>query len=52
MIGYTFFFKDVPNFVKDVPNFVNHVPRIPKFVLRWGVTFNHFLKVPKGIKRP
>ena len=35
--------KDVPNFVKDVPNFVNDVPRVPKCVLRWGSTLNHFL---------
>ena len=46
MIGCTNFF------FKDVPNFVNNVPRIPKFVTRWGVTSNHFLKVPKGIKGP
>ena len=42
------FFKDVPNFVKDVPNFVNDVPKLPKSVLRWGTTFNHFPRVSKG----
>ena len=45
-------FKDVPNFVKDVPNFVNGVPREPKFVSKWGSTFNHFLRVFKGINGP
>ena len=35
--------KDVPNFVKDEPNFVKDVPRVPKCVLRWGSTPNHFL---------
>ena len=33
----------VPNFVKDVPNFVKDVPSVPKCVLRWGSTLNHFL---------
>ena len=53
------FFKDVPNFVKDLPkilknlpNFVNGVPREPKFVPKWGSTFNHFLRVFKGINGP
>ena len=41
------FFKDVPNFVKDVPNFVNDVPRVPKSVLRWGTTSNHYQRVLK-----
>ena len=36
------FFQDIPNFVKDVPNFVNDVPRVPKSVLRWGTTSNHY----------
>ena len=34
---------DVPNLMKDVPNFVKDVPRVPKCVLRWGSTPNHFL---------
>ena len=34
---------DVPNFIMDVPNFVKDVPRVPKCVLRWGSTPNHFL---------
>ena len=34
---------DVPNFTKDVPNFENDVPRVPKCVLKWGSTTNHFL---------
>ena len=29
--------------MKDVPNFVKNVPRVPKCVLRWGSTPNHFL---------
>ena len=33
---------DIPNFIKDVPNFVKDVPRVPKCVLRWGSTPNHF----------
>ena len=41
------FFKVVPNFVKDVPNFIKDIPRVPKFVLRWGMTSNHFLRSPK-----
>ena len=55
-------FKDVPNFVKDVPNFVKYVPNfandvsnfvkdvpiVPKFVSRWRMTFNHYLRVLKG----
>ena len=63
---YQFFFKDVPNFVKyvpnfvkdlpkilkNLPNFVNGVPREPKFVSKWGSTFNHFLRVFKGINGP
>ena len=47
-------FKDVPNFVKDVPNFANDVsnfvkdvPIVPKFVSRWRMTFNHYLRVLK-----
>ena len=42
------FVKDVPNFVNDVSNFVNDVLRVPKFVLRWRMTFNHYLRVLKG----
>ena len=41
-------FKNVPNFVNDVSNFVNDVLRVPKFVLRWRMTFNHYLRVLKG----
>ena len=26
----------------DVPNFINDVPRVPKWVLRWASTSNHF----------
>ena len=29
--------------MKDVPNFVKDVPSVPKCVLRWGSTPNHFL---------
>ena len=39
--------SNVPNLMKDVPNFVKDVPRIPKCVLRWGSTPNHFLKGSK-----
>ena len=46
------FFKDVPNFFKDVLNFVKNVPRLPKFVLRWGMTSNHFLMDSKGRNEP
>ena len=35
--------SDVPNLMKDVPNFVKDVQRVPKCVLRWGSTPNHFL---------
>ena len=41
------FFKDIPNFVMDVPNFVKDVPMLPKSVMRWGTTFNNFLRVSK-----
>ena len=34
--------SDIPNLMKDVSNFVNDVPRVPKCVLRWGLTPNHF----------
>ena len=37
----------VPNFLKDVPNFVKDVPTVPKRVLRWGSTANHFFMGPK-----
>ena len=40
--------KYVPNIFKDVPNFVKDVPKVPKFVLMWGMTFNHYLRVLKG----
>ena len=43
------FFKDVPNSMKDVPNFVKDVLKRPKSILRWGTTFNHFLRFSKGI---
>ena len=33
----------------DVSNFVNDVPSEPKFVLKWGLASNHFLRVFKGI---
>ena len=46
------YFNDVPNFVKDVPNFVKDVPRRPKSIPKWGTTFNHFLRLSKGINRP
>ena len=39
---------NVPNFMNDVLNFVNDVPRVPKSVLRWRTTFNHFPRVSKG----
>ena len=46
--------NDVPNFMNDVPNFVNYVsnfvkdmPRVPKFISRWRMTFNHYLRVLK-----
>ena len=41
------FVKNVPNFINDVPNFIKDVPRLPKSVLKWGTTFNHFLRVSK-----
>ena len=41
------FVKDVPIFLKDVPNFVKDVPMFPKSVMRWGTTFNNFLRVSK-----
>ena len=34
---------DVPNLMKNVPKFVKDVPKVPKYVLRWGSTPNHFL---------
>ena len=45
-------FKDVPNFIKDAPNFINDVLWESKFVLRWGMTSNHFLRVSKRINGP
>ena len=42
---YQYLFKNVPNFVRDVPN-------VPKSIPRWGMTFNHFLRVSKEINRP
>ena len=41
------FFKDVRIFVNDVPNFVKDVLWESKFVLRWGMTSNHFSRVSK-----
>ena len=32
----------------DVPNIFKDVPRMPKFVLMWEMTFNHYLSVLKG----
>ena len=43
---------DVSNFLKDIPNFLKDVHRIPKSTLEWGTTFNHFVKVLKGINGP
>ena len=40
------FVNDVPNFIKDVPNFVKDVLWESKFVLRWGMTSNHFSRSP------
>ena len=37
------FLKHVPNFVKNIPNFANDVLRVPKCILRWGLTTNNFL---------
>ena len=45
------FVNDVPNFLKDVPNFVKDVPMLPKSVIRWGTTFNNFLRVSKWRNR-
>ena len=42
------FVKDVPNFVEDVSNFIKDVRRVPKFVLRWGMTSNHHLRSLKN----
>ena len=39
---------DVPNIFKNVPNFVNDIPRVPKFVSRWGMVSNHYLRILKG----
>ena len=46
------FVKDVPNCIKDVPNFVKDVPREPKSIPKGGTTFNHFLRLSKGINGP
>ena len=35
----------------DVSNFLNDVPRIPKSISEYGVTFNHFPKISKGITK-
>ena len=42
------FMNDVPNFVNDVSNFVKDVPRVSKFILRWKMTFNHYMRALKG----
>ena len=42
------FVNDVSNFVNDVSNFVKDMPRVPKFISRWRMTFNHYLRVLKG----
>ena len=44
--------KDASNFIKNVPNFVKDVQREPKSIPKWGTTFNHFLRLSKGINRP
>ena len=31
----------------DVLNFLKNVPRVPIFISGWGMTSNHFPKVPK-----
>ena len=36
----------------DVSNFLKDVPRIPKSILKWGPTSNHFLRMFKGINGP
>ena len=46
------FVNDIPNFIKDVPNFVNDVPKGSKFVLKWGTTPNHIVRLSKGINGP
>ena len=35
--------SDVSNLMKNVPNFVKDIPRVPKCILRWRSTPNHFL---------
>ena len=35
--------EDLEVIGSDVPNFVKDVPRVPKCILRWGSTPNHFL---------
>ena len=36
----------------DVPNFLKDVLKVPKSILRWKTTFNHFLRVSKVINGP
>ena len=35
---------DVPNFVKDVLKFLKDERKIPKSVLGWRTSFNHYLR--------
>ena len=35
--------SDVPNLMKDVPIFLKDVSNVPKCILRWGSSPNHFL---------
>ena len=43
---------DVPNFFKDVPNLFKDISRVPKSILIWGMTCNHFLRVSKRSNGP
>ena len=36
----------------DVSKFLKNVPRVPKFVLEYETTSNHFPKILKGINGP
>ena len=46
------FVKDVSNFIKDVSNCIKNVPRLPKSVLKWGMTSNNFPRVSKRRNEP
>ena len=39
--------SNVPNLMKDVPNFVKDVASIPKCIMRWGSSLNHFFMSSK-----